>query len=150
MCPDQRIETLWRGDEQTVVSEAALYRVVLVDDATSERELLAIWLEESRRFVVVGEASDGPGGVEMTASLRPELVVLDLSMPGGDGLQALSQVLSASPATRVVVFSGFLSASLAGGLLRLGASGCLDKSVGHQRLIEELLRVVGDGHAHAA
>jgi DNA-binding NarL/FixJ family response regulator len=121
---------------------ASLHRIVLIDDARPERELLRVWLEESGRFAVVGEASDGLGGIALAAELRPELVVLDLSMPGGDGFKTLGQVLSVSPLSKVVVSSGFLSAGLAEALVREGASACLDKRVGPARLIEELLCVV--------
>ena len=118
------------------------WRVVLIDDAVAERELLGIWLDESLRFTVVGQASDGPSGTVLTMKLRPELVVLDLSMPAGDGVTSLAKILSGSPLSRVVVFSGFLDANLAGSLCRLGASGCLDKRAGLPRLVEELLRIV--------
>jgi DNA-binding NarL/FixJ family response regulator len=120
------------------------WQVLLIDDSEPERELLRAWLEESCRFTVVGEASDGPAGVALAAELRPELVVLDLSMPGGDGIKALAKILLVSPPPAVVFFSGFLSAHLGAALLREGASACLDKNVGPVGLIEELLRVVGD------
>jgi DNA-binding NarL/FixJ family response regulator len=118
------------------------WRVILVDDSTPERELLKVLLEESCHFLVVGEAGDGQGGVALAAELRPELVVLDLSMPAGDGVKALTEVLLVSPRSAVVIFSGFLSADLAKVLCRQGASACLDKNAGPARLIEELLRVL--------
>jgi DNA-binding NarL/FixJ family response regulator len=124
------------------LATASRLGVVLIDDAKPERELLWIWLEESGHFTVDGEAADGPGGVALVTKLRPELVVLDLSMPGGDGIPALTEILSVSPLSRPVVFSGFLSAGLADGLISLGASACLDKSAGPARLIAELLRLV--------
>jgi CheY-like chemotaxis protein len=118
------------------------WRVVLIDDAVAERELLGIWLDESLWFTVVGQASDGPSGTALTVKLRPDLVVLDLSMPGGDGVKSLANIVSASPLSRVMVFSGFLETNLAGSLRRLGAAACLDKSAGLARLVEELLRIV--------
>jgi DNA-binding NarL/FixJ family response regulator len=118
------------------------WRVVLIDDAVAERELLGMWLDESSRFTVVGQASDGPSGAALTVKLRPDLVVLDLSMPGGDGIKSLANIVSASPLSKVVVFSGFLETNLAGSLRRLGASACLDKTAGLARLVEELLRIV--------
>jgi DNA-binding NarL/FixJ family response regulator len=119
-----------------------LWRVVLIDDAVAERELLRIWLDESLRFTVVGQASDGPSGTALTLKLRPDLVVLDLSMPGGDGIKSLANILSTAPLCKVMVFSGFLETNLAGSLRRLGASACLDKGAGLARLVEELLRIV--------
>ncbi len=68
------------------------YRVLLVDDVREERELLAEWLEQTALFVVVGEASDGPHGVEMASQLQPDLVTLDMSMPGGDGIAATCRI----------------------------------------------------------
>jgi DNA-binding NarL/FixJ family response regulator len=120
----------------------APWRVVLIDDAVAERELLGIWLDESLRFTVVGQASDGPSGTALTVKLRPDLVVLDLSMPGGDGVKSLANIVSAAPLSRVMVFSGFLGTNLAGSLRRLGASACLDKGAGLARLVEELLVLV--------
>jgi DNA-binding NarL/FixJ family response regulator len=118
------------------------WRVVLIDDAVAERELLGMWLDESSRFAVVGQASDGPSGAALTVKLRPDLVVLDLSMPGGDGIKSLANIVSASPLSKVMVFSGFLETNLAGSLRRLGASACLDKTAGLARLVEELLCIV--------
>jgi DNA-binding NarL/FixJ family response regulator len=123
------------------VAPVVPHRVVIVDDAKFERKLLRTWLEWSGRFVVVGEASDGKAAVPLVAALRPQLVVLDLSMPKGDGIEALTRIVSLAPRTAVVIFSGFLSADLAGALRRLGASVCLDKNVGFAPLIDELLRV---------
>jgi DNA-binding NarL/FixJ family response regulator len=117
------------------------WRVVLIDDAVAERELLGVWLDESLRFNVVGQASDGPSGAALTVKLNPDLVVLDLSMPGGDGIKSLANIVSASPLSRVVIFSGCLETNLADALRRLGASACLDKAAGIARLIEELLRI---------
>ena len=120
----------------------APFRVLLVDDAVAERELLSILLVDTTRFVVVGEADDGAHGVAAAAELRPDLVVLDISMPGMSGIEALTRITAASPASTVVVVSGFVSPGLAQATIEQGASACLDKSVGTVRLIEELLGVL--------
>ena len=127
----------------TTVVGSAPYRVLLVDDVRAERELLGILLEESARFVVAGEAADGVRGVEMARAVQPDLVVLDISMPGMNGVDALTKIVAASPVSRVVVVSGFVSAGLAQATLNQGASACLDKNVGPERLIEQLLSVLG-------
>jgi PAS domain S-box-containing protein len=123
--------------------ELPTYRVLLVDDAEDERELLKTWLEQSSRFVVVGEACDGPRGVELANKLKPDLVTLDMSMPGGDGVAALRFILADSPDSKVVMVSGFMTAELARDMVRLvGASACFDKRIGLDRLVVELLKVV--------
>ena len=71
--------------------EVPPYRVLIVDDYQDDRELLKEWLEETSHFVVIGEAPDGPRGVALAAQLRPDLVTLDMSMPGGFG-EAVTQM----------------------------------------------------------
>jgi CheY-like chemotaxis protein len=130
---------------RTVVPTAATvspYRVLLVEDFRPERELLGAWLEETSLFVVVGEAGDGPRGVALAGSLRPDLVTLDMSMPGGDGIKALRQILVVSPGSTVAVVSGFVSADMVRATKGLGAKACLDKRIGRDRLVEELVGAV--------
>jgi DNA-binding NarL/FixJ family response regulator len=91
---------------------------------------------------VVGEASDGGSGVPLVAAFAPQVVVLDLSMPGGRGIETLTRIVSLFPRSAVVVFSGFLPADLGLALRRLGASACFDKKVGFVPLVDELLRLV--------
>jgi len=120
--------------ENRDASTVSRYRVLVVDDARPDRELLRTWLEATSRFVVVGEAGDGPRGVALAAELRPDLVTLDMSMPEGDGIRALKQILAVSPDSKVVVVSGFVFAGLAEATIDLGASACLDKNIGPDRL----------------
>jgi EAL domain-containing protein (putative c-di-GMP-specific phosphodiesterase class I) len=119
-----------------------LQRVLLIDDARPERELLGLWLHESARFEVIGEAGDGAEGVLLAAELEPDLVVLDMSMPGIDGIRALREIRAVSPRSAVVILSGFMSPGLMTATLGLGASACLDKGIGPARLVEELLGAV--------
>ncbi len=113
--------------------------VVLVDDAAEVRELVRIWLEMSGEISVVGEGSNGAEAVERAHELHPSLMLLDVSMPVMDGLEALPQVLAASPGTRVVLYSGFEEQGLLEKALGLGASAFLKKSAPIEQLSETLL-----------
>jgi PAS domain S-box-containing protein len=131
------------GDSDLPVNRSRPCRVLLVDDVQEERELLGAWLEQTSRFVVVGEAADGPRGVALAAELRPDLVTLDMSMPGGDGIAALRQILAGAPDCDVVIVSGFVTADLVHATVDLmGASACLDKGIGSVLLVEELLSII--------
>src|SRR5262245_12826011 len=96
--------------------------IVVVDDAPDVRLLLKTQLRLSGELEVVGEGSDGYEAVELASTHRPALMLLDVSMPGLDGLAALPLVLDVSPATRVVMFSGFEEAGLAEHTRTLGAT----------------------------
>ena len=103
--------------------------IVVVDDAPDVRMLLKTQLRLSGRLDVVGEGADGYDAVELARQHHPTLMLLDVSMPGRDGLAALPLVLDVSPTTRVVMFSGFDAAGLAEHTRRLGAAEFLEKSV---------------------
>jgi DNA-binding NarL/FixJ family response regulator len=82
------------------------YRVVVADDEATMRELMRTVLSLEPDFEVVGQAGDGLEAVALVAELRPDLVVIDVSMPVMDGLQAIEQIRQLAPATRVAVLSG--------------------------------------------
>ncbi|GAA2724143.1 PAS domain S-box protein [Cellulomonas aerilata] len=125
--------------------------VVLVDDAPEVRSLLRTHLRLSGRFVVVGEGGSGLDAVELAGQHRPGLMLLDVSMPRMDGLEALPRVLVASPGTRVVLFTGFDERGLASRGRQLGAAGFLEKSLPLDRLaaaLDELLERDGRDGEH--
>src|SRR5438309_986759 len=112
--------------------------VVVVDDVPEVREMVVAGLRANPRFVVVAEGANGEEAVELAARHRPALMVLDISMPGMDGLAALPRVLAASPSTRVVMFSGFDPEGLADRALAMGAVDFVDKGVPIRELAERL------------
>src|SRR5688572_12078458 len=116
--------------------------IVVVDDAPDVRMLVKTRLRLSGRLDVVGEGADGYDAVELARQHHPSLMLLDVSMPGRDGLAALPLVLDVSPTTRVVMFSGFDAAGLAEHTRRLGATEFLEKSVPMEELVERLLEIV--------
>jgi DNA-binding NarL/FixJ family response regulator len=118
------------------------YRVLVVDDVLEIRYLLREVLALSGRFEVVAEAGDGIQAIEEAGRHQPDLVVLDLSMPRMDGLEALPQILLSSPGSKVVVLSGFEERRLGRVAMERGASGYLEKGVHPRNLVEELLRVL--------
>jgi DNA-binding NarL/FixJ family response regulator len=113
--------------------------VVLVDDSPELRLLYSILLGGCRDcFRVVGEAGDGPTAVELAQQLHPDLMLLDLSMPGMSGLEALPLILQVSPATRVFMLSGYDREWMTCDPVTLGACGVLGKSLPPDKVIEHL------------
>ncbi|MGB2953194.1 MAG: response regulator transcription factor [Gaiellaceae bacterium] len=121
-------------------------RILIVDDHPLTREALAMLLDRNG-FSVAGEAADGEEAVELARRLQPELVLLDLSMPGLDGLQALPRLREAAPACEVVVLTASGTEENLLGAIRGGAAGYLLKSEPPERIVEYLR---GAAHGEAA
>ena len=96
--------------------------VVVCDDVPELRRLLREVLEEGGEMQVVGEAADGREAVEVIERLQPNVVILDLSMPQLDGLEAIPLIHQVAPAAEICIFSGFEEGKVAEVALRLKAS----------------------------
>lgn len=123
---------------------SAVPTIVIVDDSADVRYLLRTRMALSGRLDVLGEGTDGDEAVELVERHRPDLLLLDVSMPGVDGLQALRRVRVASPETVVVMYSGFEEQGLAARARVLGASAYLQKSGSLASLIDDLLALLAD------
>jgi len=122
-------------------------RVVIVDDSAEVRTLVRTELRLSGAAVVEGEGADGTDAVDLARRLQPDAMLLDVSMPGMDGLEALPLVLECSPGTRVVMFSGFDEEPLALRALELGATSYLAKTSSLEDVVNELVSVADDAAA---
>ena len=120
-----------------------MFRVLIADDDSDHRLLQRVTLGRSGRFEVVGEATDGGEALRMAIDLRPDLVLLDLSMPRVDGLEALPQLRAAVPDTRVIMMSSFAREQFAPAVMRAGAVGYLEKGIPQGRLVDEILTLAG-------
>jgi len=116
-------------------------RVLLADDSPDIRLLLRFTLSARPGFDIVGEAAHGAEAVELAASLQPDVVVLDLSMPVMDGLEAIPELLRVSPDTRIVVLSGFDEERMKQAALRQGAHDYVEKGEAASALTEALARL---------
>ncbi len=113
-------------------------RVLLADDHATVREGLRAILSADPEITVVGEAADGRAAVADTQSLHPDVVVMDVTMPGLNGFQATQTIKQSCPDTDVVVLTRHANESYVNEFLRAGASGYVLK----QSRSSELLRAV--------
>lgn len=116
-------------------------RVLIVDDHPLTREALASLLEQ-HGFDVVGQAADGEEAIAAAAKLRPDLVLLDLTMPGMNGLAALPLVREAAPECEVVILTASGTEENLLSAIRAGAAGYLLKSEAPERIAAFLRGVV--------
>jgi len=118
-------------------------RVLLVDDAEEMRALVATSLRIDGRYEIAGEAGNGRDAIALAEQAKPDVVLLDLSMPEMDGLEALPHLLATTPAPVVVVFSGFDEVKLGAEARARGAAAYVEKGVPLDVLadrIEEVFR----------
>jgi len=116
-------------------------RVLIVDDHPLTRDALATLLA-GNDFDVVGQASDGQEAIDVAAKLRPQLVLLDLSMPGLDGLSALLGLRAAVPDAEVIVLTASGTEENLLAAIRAGAAGYLLKSEPPDKIVAFLRGVV--------
>ena len=115
-----------------------LSTIVLADDHAVVRAGLRMLLERDGTMEVVAEAADGDAVLRYVRGHRPDVVVLDLNMPGRDTLEAIPEILETSPTTHVVVLTMQPDPAFARAALSAGASGYVLKEAAH----EELLRAI--------
>lgn len=116
----------------------ARIRVLIADDAPDLRLLLRFGLTIGDEIDVVDEAGTGAEAVELTEKHRPDLVLLDVSMPVMDGLQAAIEIRKRVPETRIVMYSGFRESELEEKALEAGADRYVEKNGD----LESLKRIV--------
>jgi DNA-binding NarL/FixJ family response regulator len=120
--------------------------VVLVDDQPLLRRGFRMVLEEEEGVVVAGEAADGAAALDLVARCHPDVVVMDIRMPGMDGIQATRAIIATEPLTRILILTTFDLDEYAFGALRLGASGFILKDVLPSEFVRAV-RSVADGDA---
>jgi DNA-binding NarL/FixJ family response regulator len=128
---------------------AAPIRVLVCDDVIEMRRLMRDALEDGA-LSVVGEAENGQDAVRAVADLRPDVVLLDLSMPGLDGLEAIPLIARSSPRTGIVVFSGFAGERMRAAVLACGADRYVEKGAPLDALaaaVREVAELRRDGDA---
>jgi DNA-binding NarL/FixJ family response regulator len=116
------------------VTESAPISVYLVDDVPELRELIKFGMEEDPGFEVVGEAGDGRTALDGIAATRPAAVLLDLSMPDMDGLEAIPEIRKGDPDVAIIVLSGFSADRMGPPALERGADGYVEKGTPIQEL----------------
>ncbi|MDX6728620.1 MAG: hypothetical protein QOK49_3425 [Baekduia sp.] len=114
-------------DHLGYVAAADPIRVLLCDDAEGFRALMRSSLAEDPAIEIVGEAGDGVAGVEATAALQPDVVLLDMSMPRMGGLQAIPKMRRRAPSTSIIGLSSLSASRMAAPSIEIGAHSYLEK-----------------------
>jgi DNA-binding NarL/FixJ family response regulator len=122
-------------------------RVLLVDDHAMVRRGMRDFLSLHDDLEVVGEAADGAAAVEGAATLRPDVVVMDLLMPGVDGIEATARIKAANPDVEIVAITSFIEEARIVAALEAGAAGFLLKDAEADELAAAI-RAAASGEVH--
>jgi NarL family two-component system response regulator LiaR len=126
-------------------------RVLVVDDHAIVRKGICALLATEQEIEVVGEAKEGQEAVSKTLRLRPEVVLMDLVMPGMDGLEAIRHILAGQPEVRILVLTSFAGDDKVFAAIRAGALGYLLKDSGPEDLVRAIKQVhSGQSSLHPA
>jgi DNA-binding NarL/FixJ family response regulator len=124
---------------------------LIVDDHEVVREGLRLSLSRAPHIRVVGEAADGLSAVELAERRRPDVVIMDVRMPGMDGLEATRLLAERAPDSKVLIFTAYSERSLLGRGLESGAKGYILKEAPHQTLVRAIEKVAqGEGYVDPA
>jgi DNA-binding NarL/FixJ family response regulator len=124
---------------------------LIVDDHEVVREGLRLSLSRAAHIRVIGEASDGASAVELAVRRKPDVVIMDVRMPGMDGLEATKLLIERAPESKVLIFTAFSERSLLSRGLESGAKGYVLKEAPHQTLVRAIEKVAqGEGYVDPA
>jgi DNA-binding NarL/FixJ family response regulator len=116
---------------------------LIVDDHEVVREGLRLSLSRSPHIRVVGEAGDGQSAIDLAERRRPDVVIMDVRMPGMDGLDATKELTQRTPDTAVLIFTAYSERSLLARGLESGAKGYILKEAPHETLVRAIEKVAG-------
>jgi DNA-binding NarL/FixJ family response regulator len=121
-------------------------RLLIADDHPLFRKGLRTLLSAVPDFVLVGEADSGSAAAALALDVQPDVVLMDLQMPGGSGIEATREIVAASPSIRVLVITLFQDDDSVFAALRAGARGYILKDTDEEEMIRTI-RAVGNGQA---
>lgn len=124
----------------------AKQRILLVDDHEVVRLGLKTLLDHHEQFDVVGEASSAREALEMVTELHPEVVVMDIRLPGTSGIEACEEITTRFPETRVIMLTSYAEDEMLFSAIRAGASGYVLKQIGGEDLVRAL-EAIGRGES---
>ena len=119
------------------------YRIVLADDQREVRGALRRFIERDGTFEIVAEVENGAQAIESVGSTKPDALILDLAMPGLDGLTALTEIMRTAPNTSVVVLSSMVPFNgIRAQVLEIGAIAAFDKFESPKTVIRALIEAL--------
>ena len=122
-------------------------RILIADDHAVVRRGLRSLIQTEKDLLVIGEASNGIEAVESTLRLKPDVVIMDLIMPGKSGAEAIAEIMAQIPETRIIILTTFGTVDDMARAIESGAAGALLKTSDENELIAAIRTVAANGYA---
>ncbi len=119
-----------------------MIKVLLVDDHAAVRQGLRMWLGLQPNLSIVGEAGNGRTALVLVRELRPDVVLMDVEMPGMDGVAATSLLLAENQQTAVIILSAYTDSQIRTRALAAGAVAVVDKHSGSDDLLRAIYQAI--------
>lgn len=116
--------------------------ILITDDHTLMREALCMTINDIEQFEVVGQCGTGEEAVEMAQKLLPDVVFMDVNLPGIDGFEATRQIRKVSPGSKILGVSLHSEPIYARKMLEAGASGYISKNSHHEEMVEAITEIL--------
>jgi len=144
LCPHPtRLILVW-GDWKEVKADLSI-TILVADDHALVREAFSALLEEKPNLKVIAQAKDGREAVRLARKLRPSMVIMDIAMPGMNGIDAIQEIVARAPAVKVLALSMYSDRRFVAGVLDAGASGYLLKECASEEVIRAIHVVEAGG-----
>jgi DNA-binding NarL/FixJ family response regulator len=130
-----------QGNQAQSSSSENVRRVLIADDVLMLRAMITIMLETEDELTVVGEASNGDETLEKARALRPDIILLDINMPGRSGLEILPDLRRCAPEASIIIFSGLEAMALAPRAIELGADDYIEKGASGVEIVARLRKL---------
>ncbi len=118
--------------------ESQTIQVIIVDDHAMVRKGIQILLDQFEGIRVIGEAGNGLQAIELVKDLEPDVVLMDLTMPVMDGIEAIHRILALRPQQHILVLTGFLDDERLIQAIQAGAQGCIEKTIPPEELVQSI------------
>ncbi len=121
--------------------------VLMADDHTVVRQGLCTLLKSDGHFLIIGEARNGREAVALARTLRPNVILMDIAMPGLNGMEATRQILETNPAARILILSAYSDDVYVERIQQAGAAGFLEKQTSAE-ILTQAIREVAAGRTY--
>ena len=122
-------------------------KIFIVDDSALVRERIIAMISEHPGIEIIGQAKNAPEGIKSILELKPDMVILDIRMPGGNGIEVLNKIKKIKPAPTIIILTNYPYPQYRKKCMEAGADYFFDKSTEFNKIIEVINKLIQESNA---